>query len=79
VTRSGAREFTHARLPSRAFRNRTLRGARSMCRHLEEVNDGLEAALRLGTRHHVGSSEVADEADKRVSEQGLRRRQGNRS
>ena len=33
-----------------------------------KVNDGLRAALRLGTRHHVGSSEVADKADKRLSE-----------
>jgi len=33
-----------------------------------KINDGLRAALRLGTRHHVGSSEVADKADKRLSE-----------
>ena len=48
VTSSGARWFTHARLRSRAFRNRTLRGACSICRNLGEVNDELGAALRLG-------------------------------
>jgi hypothetical protein len=48
VMSSGARWFTHARLRSRAFRNRTLRGACSICRNLGEVNDELGAALRLG-------------------------------
>jgi len=49
VTSSGARWFTHARLPSRAFRNRTLRGACSRYRHFEEDKRRIERGVAAWT------------------------------